>query len=201
MALQIIHLTYLLQSVEIGHMNYLETAMNYLTKSYPVAVVTNATGVPYASIQNSLNRGHVVGHRDADIVGGGMKGKARLFSFNAVMQIAIANALINSNSGDVKQAFATAAAIAYTSYSSDGAPRLAGLPFPLTKGDTLLFVAGNRSQLRATLDGNVNLEEVATSLGKPTGFVVVNLTNLFLEVVGQLGIPEGQKALDEAYGI
>ncbi|KZX95340.1 MULTISPECIES: hypothetical protein [unclassified Sulfitobacter] len=118
---------------------------NTLSGVFSASEVSNLTGARPESIQNWVKRKLIVGHRK--IEGGGSQGKHRRFTFFNVMEIAMAQTLMDMHMG-AKEAFTAAAQFAHSSGGGDdfGLPkRDPALPFHHHYGDTIFGVAGERT--------------------------------------------------------
>ena len=178
--------------------------------TYSAHDVAAAANVSPATLQNWLKRRVVVGHREADIEGGGVKGKHRRFSFFALMQISIAKALIDAGVTDLKQAFDAAMIFAH---SGDGAGewveddglregvedvRHPGYPFHFSMGDTLLATAGGKTCVVLDKPGTSLFTTVKSNLQIANGFTVIDAGVVFDRVCMALG-SHPNIVLDDAY--
>lgn len=117
---------------------------NTVKKTFSASEVSELTGARPESIQNWMKRDLIVGHRK--ITGGGSQGRHRRFSFFNVMEIAIAQTLIELHMG-TKEAFAASARFAHAGGGGGfGLPeRLPGLPFHHNHGYTIFGAVGDRA--------------------------------------------------------
>lgn len=169
--------------------------MNIFINDYSAADVSDATGVPPATLQNWLKRGVIVGHREGQIIGGGSPGRYRRFSFNAVMEIAVAAAFVKMGVA-LETAFLAGAKIAhigeaYSFWVGEGeAPpaslRKPGLPWPRSQGDTLVTIQDGKPGIVRSVAGANPLWDMFGG-GHPEGFCVVNASKIFDRVATRLG--------------
>ncbi len=112
---------------------------------FSASEVSNLTGARPESIQNWVKRKLIVGHRK--IEGGGSQGKHRRFTFFNVIEIAMAQNLMEMHMG-AKEAFAAAAQFAHSSGGGevfDLPDRDPAMPFHHRHGYTIFGVAGERT--------------------------------------------------------
>ena len=167
--------------------------MNILIQQYLASTTAAAANVAPATLQNWLKRKLIVGHRD-EIEGGGVQGKHRHFSFNAMMQIAVANALLDASGGmEIKAALDAAMVFAH----SGDEKRLPGHPYHYKDGDTFLATYGGRTAILTKVDDDF-VSQILEHLAQPPGFVVVNVSKVFQRVCAVLDV-HPYDVLDAAY--
>ena len=162
--------------------------MNLFEIEFATGDLLRAANVTNPSLQTWIRRELIVGHK-VDMPGG--PGTKRQFSFFNIMEVATAKALIDVGL-QTSNAFQAAGRFAHM-----GSGRLPSLPAP-GDGKTLLCVAGSRS---VTIQQTPTGDAFGTArhlLGKPPGFVVLDISELFDRVCGALGFhPEA--VLAQAY--
>lgn len=170
-----------------------------IRKTFSAAEVSDMTGARPDSIQNWIKRKLIVGHRD--IQGGGSQGRHRQFTFENVMEIAIARAIIQMNCG-AKEAFAASSQFAHV--GGGGATfslpnRFPGLPFHHSHGDTLFGIAGNRTFETAWSSGGTRdtYKDFRYFL-QSDHFITVNVSTVFQAVCAHFKY-HPSKILDAAY--
>lgn len=165
--------------------------MNFLEQVYPSALVAQATQTPLNTLQSWFKRGVIVGQqvRPEGINGGGSQGRHLRWNFHLLMEVAIAQSLINLGLSDLKTAFGVAAHFAYGGEGPlPGQPeRLPGFPYKVSQGTTLLAVAGGTSTLVHWIPGVDCMAIIRAELGKPEGFVLLDVEAVFRRVVMALG--------------
>ena len=153
---------------------------------FSASEVSNLTGARPESIQNWVKRKLIVGHRK--IEGGGSQGKHRRFTFFNVMEISMAQALMEMHMG-AKEAFAAAAQFAHGEGGAvAGLPlRLAALPFHPSHGYTIFGVAGERTFEEIWMPGSDRdtYAKLRHHLGADH-FLTVNATKIFNEVCDRM---------------
>lgn len=180
--------------------------MDIFNKQFSAADVAEAAEISPNSLQNWLKRGVIVGHRN--IEGGGSPGRHRRFSWFNVMEIAIAGQLIETGL-QPSDAFQAGAMFAHTAPGKSGwvggradkTPlRLPGAPFHYSHGDTMLAVRGDRTLVAAVSDFRDHMHMLA-KMGRPKGLVIINVTQIFVQVVQNLGLGKPNEILDEMYPV
>ena len=138
-----------------------------------------AADVRPGTLQQWILRGLIVGSgRDKPAAG---KGRYRLFSFESVMQIAVATVMVDQG---VTAARACKAAIKFSHLGDD--LREPGRPF--TSGYTLLICSGDSVQVLHD-DGGLNATEIFALASMTTeAAIVVNINRIFDRVCGALGL-------------
>lgn len=181
--------------------------MDIIHRTYLASEVAAATGATPRDIQNWALR-VMVGHR---VGGGGGKGKRRQFSFNNLMEVAIAKAILDVGSRNVEAAFGAAADFSHYSDGGSGwgsespsAMRLPALPFHHSLGETRLLVHGDQGMTVLEAPRNAELSKefgelrAMRYLGNPPVYIVVNASTVFMEVCRRLGV-DFRHVLDAAY--
>lgn len=181
--------------------------MELMTRKFTAQSVALATGATPKEIANWADRGLITGHREP--LGKGVK---RAFSWFSVMEIGGAKALMEIGVKSPADAFAASQLFSHVSggYGESGgwagdqvadeaSHRLAGLPYHHEKGVTYICVSAGRSEVHVSEDGKLNLNEVQRSLGNELGFIVLNMSRLFREIVQRMAL-DYREVLDEAYG-
>ena len=180
--------------------------MDLLTNSYSTGTVCKAVPVSNATLQSWLHRDHIIGQKE--IKGGGGPGRQRQFSCLNVIEIAVAAHLMQLGASP-KDAFRAGQRFSHTSdggaswvgddaISDDKPVRLSGFPY-FEGGDTLLCVSGARATVvQADRTHALPMREVSRNLGNPIGFIALNVTVLFYQVMQRMGM-HPVAVLDEAY--
>ena len=84
---------------------------------------------------------------------------------------------------------------------ADGEPeRQPGLPYHFALGDTYIYVSGGQATVALHTDGEVPLAQIERALGKPKGFIAVNMSAVFAAVVHRMA-RDYREVLDEAYKV
>jgi hypothetical protein len=173
---------------------------NIFEEKFSTGQIVKATGVSNAALQTWLKRGIIVGHRNADIEGGGSPGLHRRYSFFNLMEIATAKAIIDCGVSDLALAFQAARAFAHVGSGplpGEAPERQPGMPFYDHR--TLLCVGQSGGTYVAFWkSGNDPLANIRMALGRPAGFLVIDINDLFDRVVAVLGY-HPQAVLDFAY--
>ena len=185
--------------------------MDIRERQFSAADVQKAAQVAPATLQNWLKRGVVVGQRAEDIGGGGVQGSHRRFSFYAVMQISIAQALLNVGMSDLKAAFKAAMHFAHSGYAPTGYAgrdrsedeyREVGMPFHFASGRTLLATNGGHTTVLLEAAGQDILAVIRRRILLPNGsdgFVLLDAGAVFDRVCGSLG-EHPNVVMDQSYG-
>lgn len=176
-------------------MNLADTIYRPFTAS-ELSALTNARP---ESIQTWLKRKLIVGHKK--IEGGGSQGKHRRFSFNSVMEIAVAQKLIEMNMS-TKEAFKAAADFAHASSGGkvfDLPERDPGIPFHHNHGDTIFGVAGARTfeELYKPGENYDTFGKLRRHLGSEH-FIALNASEIFNTICARLG-SHPYEVLDTVY--
>lgn len=168
--------------------------MSIFTEKFSTGQVVAITGVSNTTLQNWIKRGVLVGHRgEKDIDGGGASGIHRRFSFNSLMEIAVAKALIDAGVTDLNHAFTAA-----TGFSHIGHGAISGihpirdpaLPFDTRheNGVTLLCVSGENSCVHFWKIGEDPLPAIRMMLGNARGYFILEINEIFDLVISRLGL-------------
>ncbi len=181
--------------------------MEIWTNTYSAHEVAAATNVAPATLQNWLKRGVIVGHRD-NIEGGGIQGNRRRFSFYAVMQIAIASALIEASGGmDIKAAFEAAMIFAHSGHGGGAGyageeknepERCPAHPYHFSLGKTLLATVGGNTTVVLNDPIGDTFGMIGHKLRRAIGFTVIDASAVFDRVCGALG-EHPNVVMDAAY--
>lgn len=176
--------------------------MNIFEQKYTAQAVATAVGCEAKQISDWCNSGRIVGQREP--LG---KGRSRQFSWFNVMEIAIANELMNIGVKSPQDAFAAAQMFSHTNdgdmrtlVQDDGPERFVALPYHHRLGFTFLFVSGSEKNIVLSEDGTVNLFKIAPPYSRARGYIVVNLTEVFGAVLHRLG-HDYESILDDAYSV
>jgi hypothetical protein len=164
--------------------------MSILNETFSTHQVAVAANVAPGTLQNWLKRGVIVGHRDEDIEGGGIQGNHRKFSFFAVMQIAVAKALIDAGVTDLKKAFDAAVGFAHIGGGPIGnvePGRIPALPFHFKHGETLLVVSERRKSVILHRPNVDDFHVIRHRLQSPASWVTVDAGEVFRRVCAALG--------------
>lgn len=172
--------------------------------------VAKATGTTPKQITDWCNQGHILGQKMP--LG---KGRRREFTFANVMEIAGAVALMQVGLTTPGDAFRASSQFAHIGSghsgwvndqdefveSSPSPNRLPGLPYHFRDGDTFLAVSGGLANVMLSTDGKIDTRKVFPMHYKPTGLILLNMTEVFKVVVGRMdeGLHWAQ-ILDEVYG-
>lgn len=189
--------------------------VHLLNMTFTTSQVSEITGVSADAVQNWIKRGLIVGHRptgEATFEGGGSQGRHRQFSYFAVMQFAMAGALVKATVG---AADAAKGAVEFAHIGGGGKvfglpDRLPGLPFHHNRGETVFGFTPSRSfeELWEADKPDGNGRDTFGHLRRILGptFVVVDASEVFRSVCAGIGRLTGQprdfeyrKLLDEAY--
>lgn len=152
--------------------------------------VLRAANIKNPLLQTWIRRGLIVGEGGVDMPG--RPGIRRSFGFYTLIEIAVAAALTDLGLA-ASQAFSAAQRFAHV--GEDG--RAIAFPFPA--GRTFLCVAGDRSVVVAAAPGEDVFSIARQRLGRPMGFVALDVSELFDRVAFSLDL-HPQALLDAAYG-
>jgi hypothetical protein len=168
--------------------------MNMLMNPLGAGRVAEVTGLNPGALQNHLSRKVVIGHREglAPIEGGGANGVRRKFTFENVMEIAIAKALTDAGVSDLEVAYRAASRFSHFAHGPVG--KVPGrLPsFPFKSGRTLLVVTGSFARVFHWEPTKTDFlaiirSELGRDLGHVEGFTLVDCSAVFDRVVQALG--------------
>jgi hypothetical protein len=158
---------------------------------FTLAETAKGSGASADSIQNWIKSGKISG--TDQIEGGEGKGNRRLFSFRSVMEIAAANALLETTfQRDVAHAFRCAKIFAHI--GEDG--RIPGFPFE--DGNTVLCASKDHARVIQYIPTHDILATMRDRLLEPTAFIVLDMSTVFDCVVQALGY-QPQQQIDLAY--
>lgn len=176
--------------------------MELLDSTFTAQSLANASGCDVRKISDWASRGVL-----ASSEGGGVQGRGRKFSWFAVMEAAIANELMDMGLSSVTDAFTAASRFAligegfagYVGETMPGELRAPGLPWHPKRGLTYLFVWKDGGKVKLTgFDGDVKLADLTPDYHRATGFMVVNVSEVFSRVCKRMGL-DHRSVLDEAY--
>jgi hypothetical protein len=175
--------------------------MELLTRNFTAQSVALATDTTAKEIANWADRGLIVGQQEP--LG---KGHKRSFTWNNVMEIGGAVALMQIGVNSPADAFAASQRFAHMAAGRAGyvgdketsVPRLPGLPFHYRAGETYLCVSGDKSATLLVSDGKLPLSIVEKRLQDPAGLILLNVTTLFSQIIGRMAMSPAE-VLDEAY--
>lgn len=178
--------------------------MELLNREFTAQSVALATGCDVRKISDWATRGMIVGGN-----GGGIQGRSRKFSFFNVMEVAIATQLMDIGLSSVQDAFKAAAHFSHSGeirsgwvgddHSDEPSPRLPGLPHHHNLGLSFLFAWDKGSAVVLTnYSGEVKLAELTPDYHHARGFIVVNVSELFIGICTRMAL-DYREVLDEAY--
>ena len=171
--------------------------------------VAQATGTTSKQITDWCNQGHIIGQK-----GRLGKGHRRVFTFNAVMQIAVGVVLMQHGIRSPADAFQTAMYFSHFGSGHSGLvndegkmiedpplpKRDPGFPYHFRDGDTFLIVSGERSNEVLVEKGQLDLNSIFPQLtGTPAVFIAVNVTEVFKAVDNAMG-KDWRVEQDQVYG-
>lgn len=167
--------------------------------TFSASEAASASGVSVESIQTWLKRKLIVGHRN--IEGGGSQGRHRRFTFNNVMEIAVAKAIIDMGVS-TKQAFTASNSFAHTGGGGEvfSLPdRQPSLPFHHNHGDTIMGIAGLRSfeELYKSGEDYDTFGRLRHHL-QSEHFLALNVSEIFGHVCVRMNL-HSRKVLDAVY--
>jgi hypothetical protein len=171
-----------------------ECDMDIYNERYSTSQVTAATGLPNHTLQSWLKRDLLVSPPGAPIEGGGNPGVHRRFSFQSIVEIAIAKALCDiglATANAIKAGahfahFGQAVAYYPGEQLENFTPRRAGLPFKNSSGGkTLICVSDETSGEFLWYPGTDIFTLIGNKFGN--GFVVLNASEVFERTVRALG--------------
>ena len=177
-----------------------------------VAAATNTTP---KQITDWCNQGHIVGQKEP--LG---KGRRREFTFSNVMEVACGVALMQHGIQSPADAFRAAMRFAHIGSAHGGwvneagetvetnprPKRHPGLPYHYLDGETFLVVSGERSAVIRVVKWQFNTHDIFRDmLSPPAAFIALNVTQVFKEVVKNLGEhfhteKDYRIVLDQEYG-
>lgn len=173
--------------------------MNIFHRTFATGEVSEATGASNDAIQNWIKRDLLVGQ--GNIQGGGGKGRHRQFSFHNVMEIAIAQAILNAGGlADLNDVFRAANHFAHSADVSlpEKPTRLPGMPFNVAASKTFLLVGRGWSD-EIVFTGKDSIFHLAAPLLERGGCMVIDASAVFDATMQRLGLDPVQVKL-EAYG-
>lgn len=172
---------------------------NTLNATFSASELSNLTDARADSIQNWIKRKLIIGHRD--IQGGGSQGRHRRFTFFNVMEVAIAQKMIDMHMG-AKEAFAASASFAHVGGGGDVfdlPERFPGLPFHHNHGETVFGIAGERTfEELWTHDKSRDTYGNLRTYLRSDHFITVNASEAFNTVCARLRYHPFE-VLDSAY--
>ncbi len=177
--------------------------MDLLQRKFTAQSVALATGTTSKQISDWTNQGLIIGQR-----GSLGRGHRREFNWYNVIEVALANALMEIGVRSPSDAFRAAqefAHLGHTEVTWEGEEptglsqhRLPGLPFHFVVGDTFLCVAGAASVVALDDGENLSVASLGRQLGKAGGFIAINVTRVFFEVARRMAL-DGREVLDSIY--
>lgn len=193
--------------------------MDLFNRRFTAQSMGEALGIEPKAIHNWATRGLIVGSRKSE-----GKGVPRTYSFFNLMEVAVAISLMEAGLRSPQDAFRAATHFAHMGGPVAGwvgeAPidmkemRQPALPYHPAKGFTLLLVCGEQSSIKTVgferekrseletyfkLVAGLDLNLRGGDAGRgPTSFIVVNVTNVFRNVMQSFGL-DYRVVLDEAY--
>lgn len=165
--------------------------MSLLNRTFQTGDLVRAANISNAILQTWIRRGFIIGSDKSPIEMPGSPGHRRQFTFENVIEVAIAAALA-ALGVELVHAFAAAAHFAHTG----AAERPPAFPFN-SDGRTFIAVAGDRSQVFSSTTFGLGANQWR-GLGSPDAFVVVVASEIFDRVVAQLG-EHPQRLIEQAY--
>lgn len=169
--------------------------------------VAQATGVTSKQISDWCNQGRIVGQAEA------ARGW-REFSFFNVMEVASAVAMMEAGITSPSDAFRAAMHFSHFGSSHGGwvndkdevvenpptPKRHPGLPYHYRDGETFMAVSGQLSNVVRSEKGQIDTYKLFPMNPRPTGFVLLNMTEVFKGVIGRAETEKSwTRYLDEAY--
>ncbi|PJE33930.1 hypothetical protein CVM52_24925 [Pseudooceanicola lipolyticus] len=157
--------------------------------------VAFATGVEAKSVQNWSTRELIVGHG-----GGGQRGCHRQFDWQNLMEVACAATLMDSGLSAPADAFRAARHLAHAGAGTTPncqATRHPGFPYHFELGKTYLHVSGDRGCVMLHTS-DTRPSEIETKLGRPVGYISLNVSAVFELVCARLGL-HPNTVLDQVY--
>lgn len=183
--------------------------MNILDAKFPTGQVAEAAEIEGATLQNWIRRGHIrADHGDQLMIeGGGVRGRPRVYSWAAMMEVSIAARLIEVGTAATR-AFEVAQLFSDTGdgglhWEEDGnelPERKPGLPFHYRHGETILTLCGEDAEIILTKDGDLNLTMYRRTDGRARALVALNVSEVFQLVALRLGC-DAREILDQAYPV
>lgn len=178
--------------------------MEFLNREYTAQSVAMATGATPKQITDWCNQGLIVGQREP--LGRGHK---RTFSWFNVMEIAGALALMEIGVKAPGDAFRASTLFSHigqgaTSWVDDDAltddksERIPALPYHHNHGETYLVVANGEGRIILSVDGRINTGVINRHRAPVTGFIALNMSNVFARVVMRMAF-DPREVLDDAY--
>ena len=173
--------------------------MNIFQETFSTGKVVKAANITNAKLQSWMRRDLIVGHRKkAPIGGGGAPGSSREFSYFNVMEIAVAEAVLQVGSQSVEEAFHIAMGFAHMGNGASfwageeepPLPRDPGMPFNphVHPGcQTLLCVAGTASVTVPWKPGSDAYIDARHKLHNPASMVIIEIDPIYERVVKALG--------------
>lgn len=182
--------------------------MHILNRTYTAQDVSEVTDIPSKSIANWADRGLIVPINSDDLG----RGRAREYSWNTLMQIVCAAAIMELGFTSPKDALTAAMRFALIgkgpSYwvgepATDQAVRLPGLPFHHMRGITMLYTAKDEGAVllhriwnnELFADGYFSLRE---QLRGVRAHIALDMTGIFKSVCERLG-EDYRLVMDDAY--
>lgn len=166
--------------------------MTLVEATYSSGQVAKAIGVNEHTLQTWFKRGLVTGGENAYLEKPSLMGTRRRFTFENVVEVAVANAPVCLR---VPAPVAFRAARQFAHVGDEH--RLPGLPFP--DGPTFLFSSGPRASVIRWCDDTYQmLAAIKRRLGTSEGFIALDVGPVFDRAVAGLGL-HPQDVIDAAY--
>lgn len=173
-------------------------------QTFGAGEITRFADVTNDNLQNWLKRKVIMGQHD--ITGGGGIGQRRKFTFNNLMEIAVAAELMACAGLNVSDAFRASKMFSHTGHgptgfvgeAAQGAERRPGMPYHHDHGTTLLCVWNEGQRVILTDNGLLNINTVLPHGSIATGFVVLDVSEVFARVMNRMG-RDYRAVLNEAY--
>ena len=182
--------------------------VDLFSKKFAAHQVGAAIGCDPKQISDWCNAGRVIGQREP--LG---RGNSRQFSWFNIMEMALAERLMSIGMKSVSDAFFVAQKFSHIGdgplpagfvddglSSADKTPyRSPGLPFNWTDGTTYLVVWAGGDQIILSEKGTVDLTKFPPLYHRETGFIILNVTEIFVGVTHRLELGDYHDILANAY--
>ncbi len=166
--------------------------MTLADQTFSATQLAHAAGIAPRSVADWATRGLIAGH----VEGGGGRGNHREFSFQNLMEVAVAVRFMESGIKSPKIAFQFAQHFSHTGDET----REPGFPLHQKYGNTWMLVAGEYSTFVAGGEGDmIGLESALPHAVRGLACVSLNVSRLFSEVCSRLDLGHPYKILDDTY--